>query len=666
VCALFSSCSVLSMTWLSGAGESLTYRDFWAASLAVYTGLVSLCALISCIVLWMYGRRYWFMEPSKRTWRDDIPIYGVCGMYLVSQILLLAQTLPNGIVVFGGSSLWWFIRIQIVLHVFFILVKMMLGSTRWTLTSFSIVSGVAIFGSIQTLSMFDYVDPNITWLIGITASTPTALAAIIRFIDHDESLRYAGSLKSQFVMAFSRKRLVVLILGVYFGGILTTYFSAGTCLIVYGNKASGSWIHWSPSAQWSSRWMRSASINPCPPDGTDPCHVYLTAGSNLTSEVFVNVHLPLHTKGSSLVVYLGHAEVVAEEYQVPLLDDHLQRRFFVAHLTGLKAENSFSLRIGFRTVGEEAYWFRMVPGDGSPVSMVIAGDSGITETADKIMAQMIRSRPHVVFIGGDVAYDNGLLSCSCVWDDFLHMWEKRRVDGKYLVPLSFAVGNHDVGVTDNFSAFDTLSESKCDPTSRVHGRPMFFDWFPHEVDEHGRVLPSCQRTTIRKHSIGDKVNVWMLDTAYAVSTEDNVKFVDANMGSKPVATNLAIYHVPMYAANLDDLGDGPYLRDVWPSKIFDKYSFKACFENHAHAYKRTKRLINNTVATNGGTVYIGDGRMGITDALERHRMIPPDSENVFAHTDVEYHFLSISIGRTGDIKINAVNEQGVVFDSQEL
>ena len=413
--------------------------------------------------------------------------------------------------------------------------------------------------------------------------------------------------------------------------------------------------------------MRSASINPCPPDGLKPCHVYLTAGSNLTSEVFVNVHLPLNTPGSTLVVYFNRAEVVAEEYTVPMLDDHLQRRFFTAHLTGLGPENSFLLRIGYKTVGEDLYWFRMVPGDGaSPVSMVIAGDSGITDTADKIMSQMIATRPHVAFIGGDVAYDNGLLSCSCVWDDFLTMWETKRVDGKYLVPLSFAVGNHDVGVTDNFSAFDTLSESKCDPHSRTHARPMFFDWFPHEVDTAGRVLPSCNRTTIRKHSLGNKLNVWMLDTAYAVSAEDNVKYVDSHMGEKTADTNIAIYHVPMYAANLDDLGDGPYLREVWPSKIFDKYGFKACFENHAHAYKRTKRLVNNTVVANGGTVYIGDGRMGITDAQPRDRMIPPDGQNLFAHTDVEYHFLSVSIGNGGKMTVSAVNEKGVVFDSQEL
>jgi hypothetical protein len=439
-------------------------------------------------------------------------------------------------------------------------------------------------------------------------------------------------------------------------------------LIVFGTRASGTWIHFSPTAQWSSRWIRTASIDACPANGNEPCHVYLTAGADLTSEVFVNVHLPLGMTGSSLIVIANGAQVTAEEYTVPMLDPHMQRRFFVAHLTGLRdGENSFVLRLEGARVGESNYLFLTVPKDASAARFAFAGDSGVTNTANEIMEKMIASRPHVAFIGGDVAYDNGLLSCSCVWDDFLTMWESRRVDGKYLVPLSFAVGNHDVGVTDNFPAFDTISRENCDSTSRVHARPMFFDWFPHEVDDKGKVLPSCQRSTLRRHTVGDEVSIWILDTAYAESAEANVQYVESQMEKKkPAKTNIAIYHVPMYAANEEDLDDGPYLRSLWPSQIFDRYGFKACFENHAHAYKRTKPLVNNSVATQGGTVYIGDGRMGVVGALARESMIQPDKDNVFAHTDVEHHFLMVSTNTTDKLNVQAINDKGVVFDSQEL
>jgi hypothetical protein len=46
--------------------------------------------------------------------------------------------------------------------------------------------------------------------------------------------------------------------------------------------------------------------------------------------------------------------------------------------------------------------------------------------------------------------------------------------------------------------------------------------------------------------------------------------------------------------------------------LFDKYHVKAVFENHEHQYKKTFPLLNNTVNPNG-TIYFGDGAMGIKD-----------------------------------------------------
>ena len=40
------------------------------------------------------------------------------------------------------------------------------------------------------------------------------------------------------------------------------------------------------------------------------------------------------------------------------------------------------------------------------------------------------------------------------------------------------------------------------------------------------------------------------------------------------------------------------------------YGVHIAFENHVHAFKRTKRLKNNKV-DNSGTVYLGDGRAGL-------------------------------------------------------
>jgi hypothetical protein len=278
---------------------------------------------------------------------------------------------------------------------------------------------------------------------------------------------------------------------------------------------------------------------------------------------------------------------------------------------------------------------------------------------------MIAKKPLVGFIGGDVAYDNGLLSCACVWDGFLTAWEANRVDGKFLVPLSFAVGNHDVGVNDNnIDAFEPMSTANCNPEKIIHARPLFYAWFPHEQVD-GKVLPVCLRTAIRKHTSG-KANIWILDTAYTMSAQANVDYVNALMVSGE-EVSFAVYHVPLYAANKEDSDKGDYLRELWPSGIFDKFGFKACFENHAPVYKRTKPLVNNTVVE-VGTVYLGDGKMGVSGLAvpDESHIAKPSDNNVFAKTGTEFHFFHVSIDVNGNTKIDAINEKGIIFDNQDL
>ena len=42
---------------------------------------------------------------------------------------------------------------------------------------------------------------------------------------------------------------------------------------------------------------------------------------------------------------------------------------------------------------------------------------------------------------------------------------------------------------------------------------------------------------------------------------------------------------------------------------FDIYRVAGAYENHVHAFKRTKPMYGNQVAVNG-TVYFGDGNLG--------------------------------------------------------
>jgi len=87
------------------------------------------------------------------------------------------------------------------------------------------------------------------------------------------------------------------------------------------------------------------------------------------------------------------------------------------------------------------------------------------------------------------------------------------------------------------------------------------------------------------------------------------------------------YHVPIYSAcdNPEDNKD-PIIRAMlhWVPH-FDRFRVMGAYENHVHAFKRTKPLVGNYPAVNG-TVYYGDGNLG---AIENHCDIKKDL-NLFA------------------------------------
>lgn len=45
--------------------------------------------------------------------------------------------------------------------------------------------------------------------------------------------------------------------------------------------------------------------------------------------------------------------------------------------------------------------------------------------------------------------------------------------------------------------------------------------------------------------------------------------------------------------------------------LFDQLNVTLAFENHFHIYKRTVKVYDNKPSKNRGTVYIGDGGLGI-------------------------------------------------------
>jgi hypothetical protein len=643
-------------------GQVLTYRDFWALTLGSFAGCVILSGACTSWICSRYTRSRPSLKEMRSSRRYKV-VSGIISFLYLFTICILA--ILNGLYVFGGESILLFLGVLLVLQILFCLIGVFVRIpylAEFLVSGFNWGIAGSVFFLIQLPAMFDYMSPDSVWLVAIAAGIPLGLKSAISYMKIAHS--QIGTYKERLQISLRRLGFYTALLMGLASGIVLTYFMAGSCISVYDPDVDGSWIPFGGTVRWNSRMMRSLSPEPCP--GPGPCHVYLTAGQDLTSEVFINVHLP-HDSAEFLTINVNGGKLIlnATEFETPLLDKHDRRLVYAAFISGLEAgsDNEFTLQTDKGPVGETVYEFKTAPAD--EIRFSVAGDSGTTSYADDIMTLMIATSPHVAVIGGDVAYDNGLISCACVWDKYISMWESKRIDGRFLVPWSFAAGNHDLGVNDNNQGAFDPQYKQCNPEETLRARPLFFAWFPFEVTTDNTPTPVCSRTTLRKHSVPGLVNIWVMDTAYAETTQSNIDFVNNNMDASG-SLNFGVYHVPLYSSEKDEYSHGVYLQDAWVTPVFDKWGFSACFENHAHTYKRTKALFGGQIAQDQGrigTIYLGDGKMGIhgqgvpgTDSV-----LP--AKGIFEKTGTNYHFFNVRVTLPDRVmRIDAVDQTGAIFD----
>jgi len=650
-------------------GDYLPYRDYWVLTLGFYAGVEIVTGSVVSVLSTKYGDKKPEERKEPSIWKYKVISGSIAVFYL---IILFILALLNGLFVFGGASILLYTGVLVAVQVLFAIMGVftrlpylpdfLVSCSNWA------IAGSAFF-LIQIPSMFDLMSPNLVPLVAIASGVPLAIKAGISYMkvaQSDPSVPY----RQKFHRCVRRKGFYFVMLLAMAVGIVITYFFAGTCITVYDPNVDGVWVPFAGTVRWSSRWTRYNAAKPCP--GPGPCHVFLTAGQDLTSQVFVNVHLPKNSAQTLTIdINNGQQHVPATEFDTPVLDPHDERLVYAALVSGLSAGSIHSFRLFTEEgqIGETYYEFRTSPASNDPragvLNFVVTGDGGTTGMTEQIMAQMVAARPYVAIIGGDVAYDNAFFSCACVWDKFISMWESNRVDNRFLVPLTLAAGNHDLGVNDNNHGAFEWPNNQCNPEKVRYAKPLFFAWFPLEANAAGQPLPVCSRTTMHRHSVAGLINLWILDSAYATSTQDNVDYVNTNMAA--AATNFAVYHVPLYSSHPGgDSSDRTYLQDSWIPGIFDKYGFTACFENHEHSYKRTKPLYNNQVATQGpSTIYLGDGKMGVEglSVPDLNDVAKVTDDGIFARTGTEYHFFNVKVSLgSGSVQIDSMDQNGIVFD----
>lgn len=90
------------------------------------------------------------------------------------------------------------------------------------------------------------------------------------------------------------------------------------------------------------------------------------------------------------------------------------------------------------------------------------------------------------------------------------------------------------------------------------------------------------------------------------------KWIEETLANSNAKIKMAQYHGPIYTAckqnsNYDQIAIRMGLEHWVP--LFDKYNMTLVFENHTHAFKRSKPIKDGKVDKHG-TVYLGEGAWG--------------------------------------------------------
>ncbi len=322
-------------------------------------------------------------------------------------------------------------------------------------------------------------------------------------------------------------------------------------------------------------------------------------------------------------------------------------RVFRFELDGLAPGSSheFTLEAGGVTLGGTRR-FRTVPRDG-PLRVVAGGDIDVAPMSLALLQEAGRQAPHMLLLGGDLAYANGLTSNWPRWRTWLdHTREGLVTPDGHMIPMVVSIGNHEV----NVGRAGGVAPSA--PAERK--APFFFGLFAQNQGADGSVEQGGP--THFRLPLGSVGAVYVLDTGHIVGAAEQTAWLEDRMAADAELPNrLALYHVPLYPAHRSYEDSAP-LRDAW-EETFYRHGLTVGLENHDHVLKRSRSLrLGEVVEPGEGVLYLGDGCMGkdarTVDLVERWYIEKSASEPHFWLADLSSEGAAFS----------AIDEDGRLLD----
>ena len=290
--------------------------------------------------------------------------------------------------------------------------------------------------------------------------------------------------------------------------------------------------------------------------------------------------------------------------------------------------------------------FRTVPLQG-PVRIAAGGDVGAEPLSLALLTEAARQSPHLLAIGGDLAYANGLVSRWPRWRTWLEYVTEALVTPEgHTVPMVLSIGNHEVNVGREGGV-----PASSPPEQKA---PFYFALFGQ--NQEGGRSPEDGGATYFRRGLGSVGALYVLDSGHLVSHEAQASWLAERMEADADLPNrLAVYHVPLYPAHRSYEGSAEG-RAAW-EEVFHHGGLTAAFENHDHVFKRSHPIrLGEVVGEGEGVLYLGDGCMG-QDA----RTVDPEERWYIERSASEPHFWVAELSDEGAV-FRAFDEEGQLLD----
>jgi hypothetical protein len=448
---------------------------------------------------------------------------------------------------------------------------------------------LGIFGCFTVLSIFEFVP----WYVGTILSLLGIFIVVMltqKALGRDLYPKRKKHRKEKIVL------ITIITIVVVIFAFLVNFLVGGLCFALHPLEVS-------------TRGTRFFSTDTCA-KSTKPCHVYLTFGKNISSQVIVHYHMGVRDE-STFVYYdiVPHANytdyknrAIPEINYMDVLQPYTDRYIYLGFLNNLAPSTKYYFTIVSKNVIIDKQDYRTFitgPADDTPFNFAVGGDLGMDPGSGIVLQQSSFTSPLFLLLGGDITYENGIPACYGRWDKWLNIWEKIMVTPSgSTIPIIAAIGNHEAGGVNK----------------KVSQTPFFRSYLVHEPYPKG--MSPDDLNSYRDHVLGSNAAILCLDSYINVKPEEQKTWMIEKFEQYKNRSNVfAIYHVGLYPSKRSPTTE-PHstLRKEW-GPIFDKY-LKIGFENHDHLYKRTFLMKDGEKSKDGkGVLYIGDGAFGVKDAM---------------------------------------------------